>query len=271
MEKIISKDNKIIKLAKKLDLKKYRDKYNKYKIEGPNIVREALKCNMEIEIVLWKESHFEKNFPGENQEIFQNLQNFNIKQKVVSDDLFLEISDTETSQGIIAIVNKTMYNDEEDFFKGVENANFIVIDRLQDLGNIGTIIRTADAAGFYGAIILKGSGDVYASKTVRAATGSLFRLPIYFIENNEELILLCKKYKKRLVCADIEESLPYNEAPISENITLVIGNEGNGVSKELIDRSDVKIYIPMEGNIESLNAAVAAGIVMYEIKRQRKE
>ena len=145
--------------------------------------------------------------------------------------------------------------------------NFVVLDRLQDPGNIGTILRTADAAGYSLAIVLKGTADVFSSKVVRAATGSLFRMPVVFMDSVDELMEFTRAAGKKLVATCFDTDRYYYDENLKENIALIIGNEGSGISRELIECSDLKIKIPMHGNIESLNASVAAGILMYEAVR----
>ena len=151
----------------------------------------------------------------------------------------------------------------------MENAggNFVVLDRLQDPGNIGTILRTADAAGYKLAVVMKGTADVFSPKVVRAATGSLFRMPVVFMDSEEELLEFTRAAGKKTVATCFDTDLYYYDVNLKENIALIIGNEGNGISETLIASSDVKIKIPMHGNIESLNASVAAGILMYEAVR----
>ena len=146
--------------------------------------------------------------------------------------------------------------------------NVVILDRLQDPGNIGTIIRTAEAAGYKGVVVLKGTADVYSPKVIRAAAGSVFRMPVLFLESPAQAIELLKKYDKKIVstCFDTENN--YYDIELKKNIGLVIGNEGNGICRELVEDSDIRIKIPMTGTVESLNAAVAAGIIMFEAIRK---
>lgn len=142
------------------------------------------------------------------------------------------------------------------------------MDRLQDPGNIGTIIRTAEAAGYKGIIIVKGTGDVYSPKVVRAAAGSVLRMPMIKAEGPEDVSEFCKEYGKRLIGTSVRNAKPFYQLDLTNNVALVIGNEGNGMSSELEDLSCENIMIPMEGDNESLNAAVAAGIIMYQSIRK---
>lgn len=249
MINIQSKDNRIIKEVKKLKNKKYRDKEGLYLVEGPNLIEEALKNGVQIQSLLISPSYKDKDF--------SYLDN----SYLVEDELFKEISDTVNSQGILAIVAKKNFSGE---LKPKDN--ILVLDRLQDPGNMGTIIRTADAAGYGLIVSIKGSCDIYSEKVVRSAAGSLFRMPIVEGLSYEELGELVKG--KHLVVSDLQASEFYYEANLKENIALVIGNEGNGISDEIRQMADMRVKLPMIGNIESLNAAVAAGILMYESIRK---
>ena len=253
MRKITSKDNKIEKLCEQLAQKKHRDKLALYLIEGENLVEEAVKNGAGIQTVLVREGYSGK-LSGLEEEAFE-----------LDARLFDKLAQTETSQGIIAIVNKPQISREQ--FIGDAGGNFVVLDRLQDPGNIGTILRTADAAGYKLAVVMKGTADVFSPKVVRAATGSLFRMPVVFMDSEEELLEFTRAAGKKTVATCFDTDLYYYDVNLKENIALIIGNEGNGISETLIASSDVKIKIPMHGNIESLNASVAAGILMYEAVR----
>jgi TrmH family RNA methyltransferase len=253
MRKITSKDNKIVKLCEQLAQKKHRDKLALYLIEGENLVEEAVKNGAGIQTVLVREGYSGK-LSGLEEDAFE-----------LDARLFDKLAQTETSQGIIAIVNKPQISREQ--FIGDAGGNFVVLDRLQDPGNIGTILRTADAAGYKLAVVMKGTADVFSPKVVRAATGSLFRMPVVFMDSEEELLEFTRAAGKKTVATCFDTDLYYYDVNLKENIALIIGNEGNGISESLIASSDVKIKIPMHGNIESLNASVAAGILMYEAVR----
>ncbi len=255
MREIKSKDNRIYKTCEQLLLKKYRDRLGKYLIEGENLLEEAVKNGAEVETVLLRRG-------------CEKLPNSLADRAFVLDEkLFDKLAQTETSQGIMAVVAKPE-TDKADFVG--QDGNFIVLDRLQDPGNIGTILRTADAAGYRLAIVMKGTADIFSPKTVRAATGSLFRMPVVFLDSVSELREFTKAAGKKLVATCFDTQRYYFDEDLTNNIALVIGNEGNGICEEIIESSDLKIKIPMQGNIESLNASVAAGILMYEAMRDKK-
>ena len=253
MREISSKDNKIFRLCEQLTHKKYRDKLGLYLIEGENLLEEAVKNGAGIKTVLMCRDYRGSLFGTED------------KSFCLSDKLFEQLAQTETTQGIMAIVEKPELSPDRFLDKG--GGNFIVLDRLQDPGNIGTILRTADAAGYELAIVMKGTADVFSPKAVRAATGSLFRMPVVFMDSVDELMEFTRAAGKKLVATCFDTDRYYYDENLKGNIALIIGNEGSGISRELIECSDLKIKIPMHGNIESLNASVAAGILMYEAVR----
>jgi len=258
MDNIASPNSNLYKLAKQLSVKKYRDKSGLYLIEGENLVREAAINAAEIEFIIArsdydKEKLFAFMMPGDRP---------GVKTCTMDDKLFQNLAQTENSQGILAVVKKPAQG------KIRPKDNYVVLDRLQDPGNIGTIIRTADAAGYGGAVIIKGTGDVFAPKVVRAAAGSIFRLPLIMVESAYACIELLKSANKKIVATIMDTSHYYYDEDLIENVAILIGNEGNGLDPALIGNSDVKIKIPMNGKIDSLNASVAAGILMYEAMRR---
>ena len=254
MRTISSGENRIFRVCEQLTHKKYRDKLGMYLIEGENLLEEAVKNGAEIKTVLARQD-YGGSFYGSDDKVFY-----------LSDRLFDRLSQTETSQGVIAAVKKPEFSQEE-FTDKNDCSNYVVLDRLQDPGNIGTIIRTADAAGYGLIIAMKGTADVFSPKAVRAATGSLFRMPVVFMDSVDELMEFTRAAGKKLVATCFDTDRYYYDENLKGNIALIIGNEGSGISRELIECSDMKIKIPMHGSIESLNASVAAGILMYEAVR----
>ena len=291
MNQITSKDNKIFRSFEQLLQKKYRDQRGEYLIEGENLIVEAIKTGQELRTILVR-----ANRQDDYAELIDDACGLAVDDRTavvrtnafsIAENLFDKLSQTETSQGIIASVRKQDF-DKEDFLEsacgdsgdgasgtdsesGIDRGgNFLVLDRLQDPGNIGTIIRTADAAGYRLVIAMKGTADIYSPKTVRAATGSLFRMPVVFMDSSTELVEFTRAAGKKLVATCFDTDSYYFDEDLTEDIALVIGNEGNGISQEIIESSDLRIKIPMHGNIESLNASVAAGILMYETVRGKK-
>lgn len=255
MKEINSNTNKNYKLCTQLAAKKYRDKYGLYLIEGDNLISEAIKCNIEITAAFVRED-------------YARISECAVPEPyILSKNLYDHIAQTETSQGIIAIVKKRNYTESE-FFNHCKSGNILVLDRLQDPGNIGTMVRTADAAGYKGVIVIKGTGDFFSPKVVRAAAGSLFRLPVLFIDTAAEALAVIKYQGKKIVSTCFEAGADYFNVDLKSDVALLIGNEGGGLSREWIEGADIKVKIPMEPDVDSLNAAIAAGILMYESKRQ---
>lgn len=257
MREIRSKDNRIVKRCEQLSMRKYRDQFGLYLIEGENLLAEAVKNHARIETVLLREG-CQKSLPPQVAD----------RTFLVDARIFDKLAQTVTSQGILAIVAKEAARKED--FINLLGSNFIVLDRLQDPGNIGTILRTADAAGYKLAILMKGTADVYAPKVVRAATGSLFRMPVVSMASAKELAEFTGAAGKKLTATCLDARRWYYDEDLTHDIALIIGNEGNGISRDLIESSDIQIKIPMQGNIESLNAAVAAGVLMYEAMRGKR-
>ena len=240
---ITSKANSVVKNAKKLHQKKYRT--SAYLIEGWHLFEEAVQAGVTIEKVFALESYRDQlaAFP---QTIW------------VSEEILLDLADSQTPQGIVAIVQK-----EEVGLPDLHQGKFLFLEDVQDPGNVGTMIRTADAAGFTGVIVSDKSADIYSLKTLRSMQGSHFHLPIYrmplatFVEE-------AKKSNLPILATTLSrESKDYRELSSLENFVLVMGNEGQGISSVMAESADQLVHIGMKGRAESLNVAVAAAILMF--------
>lgn len=265
MKRIRSKDNPTYKEAARLIRKKYRDQTGMFLLEGPRPVMDALKSGAGLETVFVRESCAEREEAAEIAGLCSGA-GCGTRCVILADALFDRLADTEHSQGVLAAARKPAGGALQD---GSE-AKVLILDRLQDPGNIGTIIRTAEAAGFTALIAIKGTGDIYAPKTVRAAAGSLLRVDVFEGCETEEAVALCREQGLRIIAGDLEGAADYTDADLTGGIAFAIGNEGNGVSDGIRNAADLKVRIPMEGDIESLNAAVAAGLLMYESYRQER-
>lgn len=258
MIKIESKENKIFKETRKLKERKWRNKNKKFLIEGIRIVEEAIKADAFIDCIFISESSYE------NENILKISENKDRKSFILSDELFKILSDTENSQGIIAVVNMKSVNNIDTNDK---SSMYVLADKVQDPGNMGTIIRTAHASGAKGVIVTKGTVDVYNEKTIRSTMGSIFYIDV-IEDNNLEFTHMLKNDGYRVFVSSLKESKDFFMEDLSGNIIITVGNEGNGVSSEIEDLADVRIKIPMPGNAESLNVSVAAGVMIYEKVRQ---
>lgn len=185
----------------------------------------------------------------------------------VADDVFDSVAETVTPQGVIALVKMREQTPEQ---LSDDGKTLILLETLQDPGNLGTILRTAEAAGIGGVILSADSVDAYSPKVVRATMGAIFRVPFAYAESFTDMLQSLKKRGYTLYAAHLKGSVPYDEPDYAGPVGILIGNEGNGLSQEATELSDRRVRIPMEGNAESLNAAVAAAILMYEAKRHRQ-
>ncbi|MDD2215426.1 MAG: RNA methyltransferase [Eubacteriales bacterium] len=271
MKFISSLDNPILKQVKKLQRRKDRDQHGCYLIEGFHLTTEALNNIEDLELTLIRESIIDGEESKEVESLIGRLEGAGIQVFKVSNHAFDRVADTETPQGLLSVVKRKEWTSKKFFTNNdrLGTSNVVVLDRLQDPGNVGTILRTADGADFLGAIILKGTADVYGPKIVRSAAGSLFRLPLLFMDSPKEAIELIHQYGKHLIVAAPHCEQYYFEQQLRENIALVVGNEGGGVSDLFLEQADVQVKIPMRNSVESLNVAVAAGILMYETIRQK--
>lgn len=196
--------------------------------------------------------------------------------ELVSDTVFEYMSDTKTPQGVLGIVRQETCTLEE--ILGAEpeagkrgEPHLIVLDNLQDPGNLGTIFRTAEAAGVTGIIMSKDCVDIYNPKTIRSTMGAVYRMPFLYVDDLQSVIKELKMKKIHIYAAHLDGRNTYDKENYCEGTAFLIGNEGNGLRKEIADCADIWVRIPMEGKVESLNAAVAASVLMFEVSRQRRE
>jgi len=262
MEMITSKDNNKIKYIRLLNSKKGRNSDHAFVAEGIKFVNESLTEKVDIEFVLISNHILEKK---ETNDLVEALNKSGINFYVCEDGIFNSVSETINSQGILAVVSKLEQKKE----KILENYKFIVLcDRIQDPGNLGTIIRTSDAFGSAAVILNKGCVDVYNPKVIRASAGSMFRVPFIIGDETTEIINYLKQARYKIVSTVINSDYSFDDVEKSEKICVVIGNEGQGVSEEIRESSDINITIKMDGRAESLNASIAAGICIYEIRKK---
>lgn len=257
---ITSKDNETIKHIRKLKEKKYRDEYGEYVIEGIKLINEAIEENANIKTILICDNC--QKIDKINQTAMYEVAKQNCLY--VDEKVFNTITDVQNPQGILAVVEKKGTETEINYNEDV----IVVLDDIQDPGNIGTILRTLDSVGLSQVIISKKSGDVYNSKVVRSTMGAIFRVKIIESENLVDTLKTIKKHKFKVVSTSLETDKSMYDIDYKK-VALVVGNEANGVSKEIQEMSDEKIKIPMLGKTESLNVSVATGVVLYEYVRQK--
>ncbi|NLM27309.1 MAG: RNA methyltransferase [Clostridiaceae bacterium] len=261
MQLIESSRNKTIKYIFSLKNKTNRRKQQSFLIEGFRFVREALLSGIKVEIIC-----FSTETGDESRKEIQTLTNKEIKYILVPPALFARLSETDTPQGILAVADipdSTLYSIYRKGFRGV------LMDSVQDPGNAGTIIRSAHALGFDAVITTKGAVDIYNGKVLRSTAGSVFHIPVVDGVEDEEVFRFCKEHDIRIITTGLNEGKPCYECDLSGDFLLAIGNEGRGVSEKIKQMSLASAFIPMPGGAESLNAGVAASIIMYESNRQR--
>lgn len=254
---IESKENNFFKNIKKLKERRFRDKEGLFILEGLRLIEEAIKARMKIEYIIISRDYEEKF-----EDFLMKNNILSTKINILSNNLFMQIASTENPQGIMAVVRKKN-NDK------ILNGDFYLIcDKVQDPGNLGTIIRTAHAAGVNGIILTKGTVDIYNDKTIRSTMGSIFYIPIFYDDENYSVIRALKENGFNLVATSLSESKNFFEEDLKGKTILAVGNEGNGISNELFELADKKVKIPMPGGAESLNVSIATSIILFEKVRQ---
>ncbi|WP_338113615.1 RNA methyltransferase [Oceanobacillus jeddahense] len=243
---ITSVKNEKIKTLKKLHQRKYRKQTNTFLIEGTHLIEEALVSNWVTKEIIISE---EVSVPeaADNVPIIK-----------VTEQVFKELSFTASPQGIMAVVE--MKKEDE-----VSGEVIVLLDAIQDPGNLGTIIRTADAAGTEGIILGDGCVDLYNDKVIRATQGSIFHLPIMHADVEEAAARL-KEADYNIWATALEKAENYKELSIPPKTAIIFGNEGAGVKESLLETADERVTIPILGKAESLNVSIAAGILLYYLK-----
>ena len=240
---ITSKANSVVKNAKKLHQKKYRK--TSYLIEGWHLFEEAMQAGAKIEKIFVLAEYAAKlgDYP---------------QTVLVTEEILLDLADSQTPQGIVAVIQK-----EEERLPDLSQGKYLFLEDVQDPGNVGTMIRTADAAGFSGVLVSTQSADIYSLKTLRSMQGSHFHLPIYRMSVENFLEQAQKSGLPILATTLSKDSKDYRELDRLEDFALVMGNEGQGISPLMTEQADQLVHISMKGRAESLNVAIAAGILMF--------
>ena len=294
---ISSKDNEIVKEIRKLKEKKYRK--NKFIVEGIKMLEEAISENASIDLIVIREGMDLSNLISNI--LYKNDADSGVKSKniidaiskiksiTVTEKVFDTLTDVVSPQGVLAVINKrengiinqaTENNNAfeiGDKIKETENVKIdtttdyiLALDGIQDPGNLGTIIRTADSANLKQIIVSKNTVDAYSPKVIRSTMGAIYRVNIIEVENLEWTLKDLQKDGFKVVVTSLDTNNSIYDISYNKSI-VVIGNEANGVSTELLDLADYKVKIPMLGKTESLNASVATGIMIYEYVRRKNE
>ncbi|UOQ47190.1 RNA methyltransferase [Gracilibacillus caseinilyticus] len=240
---LTSVKNEKVKSWRKLKKKKERDSEGKFLIEGYHLIEEAMKSEWNIEEIIYQTG----------SDVEGGWKHFPLHE--VTDNVMMAITETKNPQGVLAVIHK----------KEGSNANIsraLLIDRVQDPGNVGTMIRTADAAGFDTVILGEGTADLYNDKVIRATQGSLFHMEIYQANLNDTMNEL-KQHGITVWSTGLSNADYYHDLAIPDKLAIIVGNEGEGVAAEIMAQADQNVKIPIYGKAESLNVSIAAAVLMY--------
>lgn len=252
MEPITSLHNQKVTVWRSLSEKKGRDSAGKFIVEGTKMVEEALKSGFPVDAILLRQDFF-PYFP-----LPADIPCFSL-----SDHVFRSVCSTKTPQGIAAVIRIHAIHSG--------GSRILAMDGLQDPGNVGTVIRTADAAGFDGILVGPDCADVYSPKVLRASMGSIFHIGIEFTESLSARLAEYRDMGFAVVSSQLDGEPFYSRKPVTNPLILIVGNEGNGISEEVKMVATHRYRLPMRGEAESLNVAVAAGIMMYDLTRNLPE
>lgn len=255
-------NNPLVKAAAELKQKKHRTERGEFLAEGLRTAEEAVAYGKVRALFYTQEA-----VGGERmQRLLEAAAAQNIELICVSENVLKKIADTETPQGVAAVCTMPQVS-LEDLLAGGQM--LLVLDRIGDPGNMGTMLRTADAAGIGGVVLLKGCVDAYAPKTVRSSMGSLFHVPVAAGLDEAAFVKAARAAGYALLVTALDGADNLYKADLSGRLAFVMGNEASGVSDYLLSAADKRVFIPMQGRAESLNVAMAAGIVMFEALRRR--
>ena len=265
METIGSTQNKWVKYIKSLQQRKYREKEKAFLLEGIRLLEEAVESSWPLKLGAYSPKLLEN---PRGKRILQILKSKTIPLVCLTDEILDKVGDTQSPQGILAVACEKETDWEAIWASSLEPV-LVIVDGIQDPGNLGTIIRTADAHGAQGVLLTKGTVDLYNSKTIRSTMGSIFHLPILRINNLTECLQQLNEQKVKIVVGDLAAKEYCFQHDYTGAIAICVGNEGAGPSWELKEKAHTMVKIPILGQAESLNVAVATGILLYEINRQR--
>lgn len=271
MEIITSKSNEKVKYIKSLNEKKFRQKYGAFYLEGLKVVMEVIDMRkaIDIEFIAYSKSIL-KNV--RNADSLLNLleKERNIQIVELEENVFKSVVDTINPQGVLVVI-KMPKIEEKDILED-RNENILIIDKVQDSGNLGTIIRSCDAFDVKNIVCINGTADVYSNKVTRSTMGSILRTKILYLDG-EEVINFIKKLKNKnyqIIATSLNTNNTIESISFSERSAIIVGNEANGVSQELINAATIVAKIPMEKSTDSLNVGIATGILLYNQYKNQK-
>ena len=260
MQVITSKDNEFVKHVKKLKEKKYRDQSQEFIIEGIKLVKEAIEEKANIkQIIICDNCEDSGIIP---KDLMYEIAKYNCVY--VTENILKTMSDVNAPQGIMAIIERNNNENNIDYNQDI----IVVLDDIQDPGNLGTILRTVDSIGLNQILVSKGTADCYNPKVVRSTMGAIFRIKIIECADLEQTLKEIQKNNFKLVVSSLQTNNSLYDINFNKKV-IIIGNEAKGVEPQIQKMADEKIKIPMLGKTESLNASVATGIILYEYVRQK--
>ena len=260
---LVSLQNEQVKHVVNLQRRKGREAARQFVVEGRRFVEEALHRGAKISRVFVCPQREQPEW----RPLIEQLRIVQVPIEEIDERLLHKMSSTVEPQGILAVVSQPSFTWED--IKVDPQTVLLIIDGIQDPGNLGTILRTALAAGVRQVCLTKGTVDLYNAKVLRSTMGAIFSLTILIDLDVQEIISYCGSRALRLVTADLDGEVIYGSERLNLPLALVVGNEGNGPSKPFYDLAQQRLKIPMAYNVESLNVALATGILLYEIVRQR--
>ena len=241
-----------------------RKKNKEYVVEGVRMVSEV---PADLLVKIYMSERFHSNNPEYVHELVKKQGISSDSIEIVADNVFDRMSQTQTPQGIMAVVRM---NDSSISDMLTDNPLLILVENLQDPGNLGTIIRTAEGAGVDGIIMTSGTVDIYNPKVIRSTMGAMYRMKYAYTDNLKEAAAFLRSRGITTYAAHLQGAVDYVTCDYKKGTAFFIGNEGNGLTDEATALADRKIIIPMMGKLESLNAAVSGAVLMYEAARQRR-
>lgn len=259
MKKLESIENpEVKKVSKLLNSKKFREKENKFVIEGARLCEDAANSGIIIEKFFYTEKARNKY-----KKIIDKIEKVAKDSFLVSEKIINFISDTKTPQGLVCVCKQ--FDDNFKIEKVKNSRKLIALENIQDPSNLGTIFRTAEALGIDGIILANDCCDIFSSKVLRGSMGAIFRVPIYIFESTKDVFDLFEKDFDIYGAVPDKNAKDIKKIDFSKKSIVIIGNEGNGLKEETIKKCKEKVTIPMKGRAESLNAAVAASVIIWEM------
>lgn len=244
--------------------RKAREEDGIYIVEGLRMFVEAPQDKV-------REVYVSESFYRKRREELQ-LDTWGKKLEILSDSVYGHVSDTKTPQGVLVVMEQMQYSFEEVIAEKEGRAPLLmVLDNLQDPGNLGTILRAGEAAGVTGVILSSDCVDIYNPKVIRSTMGSVFRMPFIYVEDLPTVVKMLGEKEIHTYAAHLKGKCSYEEEDFTKGTAFLIGNEGNGLQDEVADAAEIYVKIPMCGEVESLNAAIAASVLMFEAARQRRQ